>query len=77
MLKAIVCNPGINAMVGLILVISSGIEIFENSELGVVGSHHGVFLFGMMQTLKCLAELLHGLDSLEKAEEEREEKRNK
>ncbi len=77
MLKAFVCNPGVNTMVGLILVISSAIEIFENSELAVVGSHHGVFLFGIMQTLKCLPELSHGLDSLEKAKEERTEKRKK
>lgn len=69
MLKKIVCSPYLNFLAGFILLITSGIEVFESIESTKVGTHHGVFIYAIIHIVKSIPEILHGLDDIEKAEE--------
>jgi hypothetical protein len=72
MLKRIVTNPWLNFAVGLILMLSGFAEVFAGaSELSLetVGAHHGATLYGLLHTLKSLAEGLHAANALELEQE--------
>jgi hypothetical protein len=65
-LKAVVKHPATQLVTGLILLISGGTEVVldvlsaeRSFHLGV---HHGVALFGLIQMLGSLPELVEGLD---------------
>ena len=69
MLKRIVTNPWVNFAVGFILMMTGLAEAFYGmSELSLetVGAHHGAAAFGLLHTLKSLAE---GLEAAEAVEE--------
>ncbi|MBN4060454.1 hypothetical protein JYT78_00135 [bacterium AH-315-I20] len=70
MLNTIVSNPYLNITAGLVLLLTAGYEIIDVAEVVTVGSHHGVFVFALIHIMKSIPEITHGLDSLEKAEEE-------
>jgi hypothetical protein len=65
-LKAFVKHPGTQLVTGLVLLISGGWEIvldFMSAEHSFrLGVHHGVALFGLIQILGSLPELVEGLD---------------
>jgi hypothetical protein len=65
-LKAFVKHPATQLVTGLILLISGGWEIvldFLNAEHSFrLGVHHGVALFGLIQILGSLPELVEGID---------------
>src|SRR4029453_15216930 len=77
-LKAFAKHPATQLITGLILLISGGYEIvldFMNAEHSLrLGVHHGVAVFGLIQVLGSLPELVEGLDrsfkAMEKGEEE-------
>jgi hypothetical protein len=77
-LKAVVKHPATQLIAGLILLISGGSEIvfdFVNAEHSFrLGAHHGVALFGLIQMLGSLPDLVEGLDrsfrAVEKGHEE-------
>jgi len=76
-LKAVVKHPATQLVTGLILLISGGTEVvldFINAEHSFrLGVHHGVALFGLIQMLGSLPELLEGLDRSVEAIEKRQE----
>ena len=58
-------SPYLGLFTGLILCITSGIEVVhELDELlageASLGMHHGILFFGVVHTLRALAEVLHG-----------------
>jgi len=65
-LKAFVKHPATQLVTGLILLISGGTEVvldFLSAEHSFrFGVHHGVALFGLIQMLGSLPELLEGID---------------
>ena len=63
-------NPYANLLVGIILVSSTFIEVWESvhEDTLKLGTHHGVMLFGIVQTLKALPDIMEGLDSINKFE---------
>lgn len=64
MLKNFTQNPLVNLMSGLILLLTSGYETWNTIEEFSVGTHHGVFLFSVLQILKTLPEVLQGSKEL-------------
>ncbi len=71
MLKKIVNNPYLNFIAGILLLLTSGVELFELESLGEVSGNHGVFVYSLLIVLKSIPEILHGLEEVEKAREER------
>ena len=77
-LKAFVKHPATQLVTGLILLISGGTEVvldFISAEHSFrLGVHHGVAVFGLIQMLGSLPELLEGIDrSVEAIDKRREE----
>ena len=76
-LKAFVKHPATQLITGLILLISGGYEVvldFMTAEHSLrLGVHHGVAVFGLIQVLGSLPELVEGLDRSFRAIEKREE----
>ena len=77
-LKSFVKHPGTQLATGLILLISGGWEVvldFMSAERSFhLGVHHGVALFGLIQVLGSLPELVDGLSrSFEAIEKRRKE----
>ncbi len=71
MLKRIVTNPWVNFAVGLILMLTGLTEaIYGMSELSLetVGAHHGAVVFGLLHTLKSLAEGMEAAETVEETE---------
>ena len=77
-LKAFIKHPATQLVTGLVLLISGGWEIaldFMSAEHSFrLGVHHGVALFGLIQVLGSLPELVEGLDRAFRAVERRREK---
>ena len=58
-------NPYVNFITGLVLIFTSGVEVFESlDEEFKLGVHHGVFVFGILQVLRSLPEFIEGSKSL-------------
>ena len=77
-LKAFVKHPATQLVTGLILLVSGGTEVvldFISAEHSFrLGVHHGVAIFGLIQMLGSLPELLEGIDrSVEAIDKRREE----
>jgi hypothetical protein len=77
-LKAVVKHPTTQFVTGLILLVSGGTEVvldFVSAEHSFrLGVHHGVALFGLIQMLGSLPELVDGLSrAFEGIEKRREE----
>jgi len=74
-LKAFVKHPVTQLVTGLILLISGGAEVvldFINAEHSFrLGAHHGVAVFGLIQMLGSLPDLVGGLDQSFKVIEKR------
>jgi len=73
LLRRIAENPFLNIAVGFILMVTSLLECLEpflgsmfHSPIGV---HHGAFLFGMVQFLKWLPDLVKGMQFIEHGED--------
>ncbi len=77
MLKSFVNNPYVNMASGILLLASSGYEIFVAAEEVAIGTGHGIFVYAMLHTLRSFPEITHGLDNVEKANEEKQEKKVK
>lgn len=74
-LKAIVKHPATQLTTGMILLVSGGSEVildFLSAEHSFrLGGHHGVALFGLIQMLGSLPDLVDGLDQSVKVIERR------
>lgn len=64
-------NPRVNFLSGLVLLITAGNEVYD-SLVGDfhLGAHHGVALFGLLQMLKYLPEVVHGAEQVSRIEPE-------
>lgn len=71
MLKKIVNNPYLNFIAGIVLLLTTGVELFELESLGEVGGNHGIFFYSLLVVLKSIPEILEGLEDIEKARERR------
>ena len=76
-LRAFVKHPATQLVSGLVLVVSGLAEVIydvmsaeQSYRLGV---HHGVLLFGLVQVLGSLPELIEGIDRTVEAIEQRQE----
>ncbi|WP_135606973.1 hypothetical protein [Solemya velesiana gill symbiont] len=69
MLKRITQSPFLNILSGLILLATAGNEIIETLGEPSIGAHHGIAIFGIIQILKAIPELMHGLKEAEEAKE--------
>jgi len=72
MIWKIVQSPFVNLLAGVILVITAGAEVIENWGTFEIGAHHGVAIFGLLQILKALPEVMEGLEEIEKARRNKE-----
>ncbi|MCH9685896.1 MAG: hypothetical protein K0V04_30965 [Deltaproteobacteria bacterium] len=59
-LHSIANSPRLNLVVAVILLVASGWEIFETFDEPSLGSHHGLFVFALMQILKTVPDLIEG-----------------
>ena len=67
-------HPYLNLFSGLILLITASHEILLSLDEGI-STHHGVAVFGAVQIIKTLPELLHGADDVAKFSEARNSRR--
>lgn len=67
-LKKFAENPHVNLVVGLVLLGTAGREVVLAAE-EVVGAHHGVAVFAVVQILKRLPHVVHELEGISKAGE--------
>ena len=76
-LKAFVRHPATQLATGLVLVISGMAEaiydLMSAEHSFRLGVHHGVALFGLIQVLGSLPELIEGIDRTFEAVEKRQE----
>jgi hypothetical protein len=65
-LKSIVDHPVTHLLVGLALMTTGGMQIYDDlvgdSQQFRVGVHHGVVLLGVIQALSALPDVAHGIE---------------
>lgn len=69
MLKRITQSPYLNLLSGLILLASSGYEVFITANQAVVGVSHGILMFSIIHVFRVIPDIMHGLTEIEEAEE--------
>ena len=69
MLKRITQSPYLNLLSGLILLATSGYEVFITANEAVVGVSHGILIFSVIHVIKVIPDIMHGLTEIEEAEE--------
>ncbi len=72
MLKKITQSPLLNLFSGLVLLLTSSYEVVVTADEAFIGVSHGVLIFSIVQLLKVVPEILHGLCEIEEAHEIRE-----
>jgi len=68
MLKRITQCPCLNLFSGLILLITSGYETWENLSEFHLAVHHGILVFSVIQIIKTFPEFMHGCKEVEESE---------
>lgn len=76
MLRKITQSPYLNLLSGLILLISSGYEIVVTVDEAAFGIRHGILLFSLIQIIKSIPEVMHGLTEVQEANDCMAEKGN-
>ncbi len=69
MLRKITQSPYLNLISGLILLLSSAYEIITTIDETSFAVRHGILIFSIIQIVKVIPEILHGLTEIEEAEE--------
>lgn len=67
MYKKIIRSPYLNLFCGLILITTAAYETYESFYEFSIGAHHGVLIFGIVQVIKTLPEIILGLKEIEKS----------
>jgi hypothetical protein len=75
MLRQITQSPYLNLFSGLILLITSGYETIVTLDKVSLGVHHGILVFSIIQIVKVIPEIMHGLTEIQDADDLRKEKR--
>lgn len=68
-LSRITASPHLNFLSGLILLGTSGVEIWDSFHEFSLGAHHGVAIFGLIQVIRFIPEIFHGLKECAEGEE--------
>jgi len=55
-------NPWVTVCCGIIIVATSGTEIIRTIDNPQIGAHHGIAIFGILQILQTLPDLIGGID---------------
>ncbi len=76
MLRRMTDSPYLNLFSGLVLLITSGYEIMMTVDDVLVGVRHGVLVFGLIQIVKAVPEIMRGLEEVQKAGHIMEERRS-
>lgn len=74
MLRRITQSPYLNLLSGLILLVTSGYEIFLSIDDATLGVRHGILVFSITQVIKAIPEIMHGLSEVQDAEDYVKEK---
>ncbi len=64
MLKKIVHSPYLNLFSGVILLLTSGWETWNSLDEFSLAAHHGVLVFSLVQILRTIPEIFHGLKEI-------------
>ena len=64
MLNNFVKNSFVSLLSGLILLLTSGYEVWSTIGEFTVGAHHGIFIFSIVQILKVFPEIFQGTKEL-------------
>lgn len=57
-------NAWVHLVSGVILLLTAGMEIFRTLEADVLGAHHGVTVFAILQILRYIPDVVHGTEQL-------------
>ncbi len=73
-IKRILQSPILNIIAGVVLLITSGFEVFEVveelAEINVdldIGSHHGLFIYSIIHLLRIIPEIVEGAGDLNRS----------
>lgn len=72
LLARFVKNPYVNLLMGIVLMVTSGSEVWESLEEGAanhLGAHHGVFIFGLLHLLRQLPEFFEATEYMSEGAE--------
>ena len=61
-LKRITNNPLLNVTVGIILVVTGLVEVWDSIEEVSIGAHHGSALFGLLHAIRYVPDLFEGAE---------------
>ncbi|UTW05010.1 hypothetical protein KDX31_08435 [Amphritea atlantica] len=74
MLRKITKSPYLILLSAFILFITSGYETVHTLDELTLGTHHGILVFSIIQIIKVIPEIMHGLQEIEEADELREKR---
>lgn len=69
MLREITKSPYLNLLSGLILLITSAYETIATLDEASFGVPHGILVFSVIQIIKAIPEIMHGLTEIQEADE--------
>ena len=69
MLKKITQSPYLNLFSGAILLFTAGYETWNTFGEASLGVHHGIVVFSIIQIVKTIPKIMHGLKEVEKAKD--------
>ncbi|MGD2117904.1 MAG: hypothetical protein PVG66_06080 [Chromatiales bacterium] len=75
MLKQITQSPYLNLFSGLILLTTSAYETIVTLDEVHFGVSHGILIFSIIQIIKVMPEIMHGLTEIQEADDLAEERR--
>ena len=75
MLRQITESPYLNLFSGLILLFTSAYETIRTLEEPSLGLHHGILVFSIVQIIKVIPEIMHGLVQIQEADDLLEQKK--
>lgn len=64
MFSRIIKSPWVSLASGLILMVSSGFEVYSEIADAKIGAHHGLLVYGFVMILRTIPDLHHGLENL-------------
>lgn len=69
MLKNITTSPYLILLSAAILLVTSGYETIHTLDEFTLGTHHGILVFSIIQIIRVIPEIMHGLQEIEEADE--------
>jgi len=70
LLKMVAECPYLNLAAGVILLVTAGYETWDSLEEAKLGAHHGVALFGLLQVIKSLPDIVEAAHNLRESQDE-------